>query len=115
VRLADIKQHVLENVDGLNKISLTKIYYLLKPAHSNSKDAARHKDALDIRVGTKACDSSKDNVNAHEYFAQVSNVRQMCELYQEECVLFSCDSKAKIHIGGQAVSRYHQLKPFFPR
>ena len=29
-------------------------------------------------------------------------------------MLFSCDSKAKIHIGGQAVSRYHQVRNFFP-
>lgn len=84
VRLADIRQHILMNIDGLAKILRTKICYLLKPAHSYSRDAARHKDALDIRVGTKTCDISKDYVNAHEYFAQVSNIRQMCALYPDE-------------------------------
>ena len=34
--------------------------------------------------------------------------------YPGEVVIFSCDSKAKIYIGGQAVSRYHQLRTFFP-
>jgi hypothetical protein len=114
VALKDIREHVLENVDGLDKISKTKIYYLMQPARSNTRDAARHKDALDIRVGTKNCDVSKENTNAQEYFATVKNIRQMCAMYPDECVAFSCDSKAKIHIGGQAVSRYHQIKTFFP-
>ncbi|XP_071504199.1 uncharacterized protein [Diadema antillarum] len=114
VTLDDVRKHLLENVEGLDTISRTKVYYLMKPARVNSREAARHKDALDIRVGTKSCDVSKDNPNAHEYFATVSNVRQMCAMYPDECVAFSCDSKAKIHIGGQAVSRYHQLRTFFP-
>lgn len=114
VRLEDIRQHVLENVDGLDSISKTKIFYLMKPARSNSHEAARHKNALDIRVGTKSCDVSRDNPNAHEYFATVANIRQMCAMYPDECAVFSCDSKAKVHTGGQAVSRYHQLKTFFP-
>ena len=39
----------------------------------------------------------------------------MCAEYPLECTAFSCDSKAKVHIGGgQAVSRYHQLRTFFP-
>lgn len=109
VSLKDIRDHVTKHVAGLGSISKTKVYYLLKPAHANSRDATRHKDCLDIRVGTKNCNVSKDNVNAHEYFATVSNVRQMAAMYSEECMIFSCDSKAKLHIGGQAVSRYHQL------
>ena len=100
-------------MDGLTSISKTKIYYLIKPARENSRDAARHKDALDIRVGTKTCDISKENINAHEYFATVANIKQMASVYPEECLLFSCDSKAKLHIGGQAVSRYHQIRTFF--
>jgi len=38
----------------------------------------------------------------------------MCAEYPDEAVAFSCDSKAKVHIGGQAVSRYHQIRTFFP-
>ena len=69
VGLKDIGKHILENVDGLNEISLTKEYNLLKPANSRSIDAARHKDALDIRLGTKSCDVSKENHSSHEEFA----------------------------------------------
>ena len=29
-------------------------------------------------------------------------------------MLYSCDSKAKIHVGSQAMSRYHQVRNFFP-
>lgn len=57
---------------------------------------------------------SKDCPHAHEYFTTVSIIRQMCSTYPDECAVFSCDSKANIHIGGQAVSRYHQLRSFFP-
>ena len=38
----------------------------------------------------------------------------MCVEYPDEATLMSCDSKAKVHIGGQAVSLYHQLHTFFP-
>lgn len=114
VKVEDICQHVLQNVDGLDKISQTKIYYLLKPARENTRAAANHKDCLDIRVGVKNCDVSKENENSHVYFSVVSNIRQICASYPEEWSIFSCDSKAKVHIGGQAVSQYHQLKTFFP-
>ena len=114
VTIENIRRHLLENVEGLTQISRTKVYYLLQPARSNTIDAVRHKDAVDVRVGTKTCDISKENTKAHEYFATVSNVREMCAKYPLETTLFSCDSKAKIHIGGQAVSRYHQVRNFFP-
>ena len=50
VRLADIRQHVLDNVEGLTEISRTKIYYFLKPSSEKTREAAKHKDALDVRV-----------------------------------------------------------------
>ena len=65
-------------------------------------------------MGVKSCDVSKASSNAHEYFAMASVVRQMCAEFPDEAVIFSCDSKAKVHIGGQAVSRYHQIRTFFP-
>ena len=107
---------MLKSVDGLTKISRSKIYNLLKPANENTCEAARHKDCLNVHVGVKSCDVSKSNPNAHKYFATVSTIRQMSTEYPSEVVIFSsCDNKAKIRIGGQAVSRYHQLHMFFPR
>ena len=105
--IEDIRLHLLANVEGLTKISRTKVYKLMQPARSNTREAARHKNAVDVRVGTRQCDLSKENKPAHEYFATVSNVRR-------ETMIFSCDCKAKIYIGGQAVSRYHQVRIFFP-
>lgn len=66
-------------------------------------------------MGVKCCDVSKTNTNAHEYFAMASVNHQMCAELPDEAVIFSCDSKVKIHIGGQAVSRYHQIRTFFRR
>lgn len=40
-------------------------------------------------------------------------MRDICAMYPDECALLSCDSNAKVHIGGQAVSRY-QLCHFSP-
>ena len=60
------------------------------------------------------CDVSKVNAMAHNYFATASNVREMYAKYPKETMLLSCDSNVKIHIGGQAVSRYHQVRTFFP-
>lgn len=114
VRLEDVRTHVIANVDGLENISKSKIYNLLQPARTNTKEAAKHKDALDVRVGVKCADMSKIHGDSHEYFASAKLVREMCAMHTNECMLFSCDSKAKVHIGGQAVSRYHQLRTFFP-
>ena len=44
----------------------------------------------------------------------VSVISQRCAEFSNEAVIFSCDSKAKVHIGGQAVSSYHQIRTFFP-
>ena len=114
VSLEDIRAHVMRNVDRLKTISRSKVYNLLKPARLNTAEAAKHKDYLDVRVGVKSCDISSEHEYAHEYFAAVRNIREMCALYPTECTIMSCDSKAKVHIGGQAVSRYHQLRNFFP-
>ena len=114
VRLEDIRAHVIANVNGLDKISRTKIYYLMKPARENTRDAARHQDGIDVRVGTKQNNLSNSHPDSHEYFAQKRNIQQFASLFPEEVSIFSCDSKNKVHIGGQAVSRYHQLRTFFP-
>ena len=75
VRIEDIRKHVMQNVEGLSSVSKSKIYNVLKSARSNTAEAYRHKNSLDVRVGVKACDISKDNKNAHEYFATVSFIR----------------------------------------
>ena len=61
VRLEDIRQHLTHNVEGLTTISKSKVYNLLKPDRSNTAEAARQKDAFDVRVEVKACDISKEN------------------------------------------------------
>ena len=80
VRLEDVRQHLLNNVEGLDKISKTKVYYLMQPANMHSRESARHKDAVDVRVGVKNCDISKENPKAHEYFATIANLRHMCSI-----------------------------------
>lgn len=115
VRIEDIRQHVLKNVQGLSSVSRSKIYNLLKPARSNTAEAHRHKNALDVRVGVKACDVSKENKNAHEYFATVSFVRQMCAEHQKECSIFSCDSKAKVAYRGASCIPLPPDENFFPK
>lgn len=87
--IEDIRLHLLANVEGLNKILRTKVYKLMQPARVNTREAARHKDAVDVLVGAKQCDLSKENKPAHEYFATVSNVRQMCTEFPKETMIFS--------------------------
>jgi len=48
VGVNDIREHVLKNVEGLTKISKSKIYNLLKPAKESSIEASWHKDCLDV-------------------------------------------------------------------
>ena len=67
----------------------------------HSLESAQHKDAIDVRVVVKNCDISKDNPKAHVYFATIANLWQMCSIYPAEfAIMTSCDSKAKLHIGG---------------
>jgi len=101
-----------KNVDCLNKISKSKIYNLLKPSKDNTIESSQQKDCLDVKVDVKRSDVSNASF-AHEYFAMVSVIHQMCSEFPDKAVFFSCDSKTKVHVGGQAVSRYHQLELFF--
>lgn len=96
---AHIKRSCTSTICGsmlLKMLRETKIYYFMQPANSNTLNAARYKDALDIQVDSKVCDA-----NGLKYFSLNGNFRQMCALYPGACVAFSCDSKAKVHIVGR--------------
>ena len=67
--IEDIHQHLLANVEGLTSISRNKVYNLKQPVKSSTIEATRHKNAVDIRISTKQCDISRENKQAHEYFA----------------------------------------------
>ena len=56
----DIHQHLMATGEGLTSISRAKVYNLMQPAKSSSIEATRHKNAVDIRVGTKQCDISRE-------------------------------------------------------
>ena len=114
VRIEDIRQHLLTTVDGLQSISKSKVYNLVQPRRSNTKEASNHKNAADVSVGKKNTDISNDHPDVHAYFSAVRYVRELSAKYPEHFSVWSCDGKAKVHIGGQAVSRYHQLRTFFP-
>ena len=114
VKLDDLRAHVIKNVPGLEKISRAKIHNLLQPARANTKAAARHIEAVEARVAQKRNDVSKEHPDSHEYAAQKKHIEHFAARHSEKVTIISGDSKNKVHIGGQAVSRYHQLRSFFP-
>ena len=59
VMVDNIRRHLLESLEGLTHISRAKVYYLHQPARLNTTEAGRHKDAVDVRVGSNCFMSAK--------------------------------------------------------
>lgn len=116
VTLAELKAHVLSKVPSLaNKgISRTVIHELLVAPRRKTRNAQRYHGLVDARVPGKDNSLHKSHMNSHYAFAQANYVRECCAEFADECHCLSCDDMNKLHVGTLAVSRYHQVRHFFP-
>ena len=66
------------------------------------------------KVGTKSNSYRESHIDAHYLFARNKMRRELGSLFSTNINVLSVDDMSKIKVGAPAVSRYHQIKRFFP-
>ncbi|CAF1267476.1 unnamed protein product [Didymodactylos carnosus] len=104
--------HLKDQYPQIKNISESTIRRLMLPPCSNRKAAIYYKPKIIGKVVSKR-NSRPSSINKDSHFAsaQVKYCRELAALYPDEIVDFSCDNKAKVHVGTLAVS-YHQIRKY---
>ena len=110
------RDHLLENVPGLldHDSSLTTVKRLFNAPNKGYKASARYKGHVNCRIGIKDNSYREFHPDAHYLFARNKQRRDLASLFTPETAVLSINDMAKVKGGTPAVSRYHQIKRFFP-
>ena len=116
VTLAQVQQHLLSAIPGLKEkgISRTTVHQLMLPPRLKAINAQRYHGVLSVRVPSKRNDEHGHHQDGHYCLAQVGYMLEFAQQFSDTTATFSCDNKNKINVGTLAVSRYHQIRSFFP-
>ena len=115
--LEELRDHLLKVVPGLKDAgcSRTALEYMFCPPHKGRKGASRYKSYIPARVPCKRNDIRKKSDDAHYLFSRVKMRREFAQEFNDEVAVISCDDMTKLKVGGiLMVSRYHQIKKFYP-
>ncbi|KAJ8037960.1 hypothetical protein HOLleu_18914 [Holothuria leucospilota] len=110
--IPQIKEHVLQEVNGLQNIGLTTLRYLFQPKQANHVNASRYKVHIKAKVAPKANDVRKDHPFQHFYAAR--DQAEFMSQFWKHSIICTADTTNKLPIGTLAVSRYRQLRTIFP-
>ncbi|CAF1218881.1 unnamed protein product, partial [Didymodactylos carnosus] len=100
----------------LQTISSRTCRRLLQAPAKNVSASKYYKSIIDAKIPWKRNDMNcKLSNDAHFASSQVKYGYELAALYPQEIISLSCDNKCKIPIGSLAVSRYHQIRRFFPK
>ena len=116
VTTSQIRDHLYENIPGLkdHNISLSTICRLFQAPNKNFHASMRYKSYVNARVWTKSNSYREYHPDAHYLFARNKMRRELVTMFPNEMGILSINDMAKIKVGAPAVSRYHQLRAFFP-
>ena len=84
------------------------------PPRKGSHNARRYRGHLDVRVPQKRNNVHISHPDSHYCRAQMAYMLEFGQKFSRSVATLSCDNKIKVNVGTLAVSRYHQLKHFFP-
>ena len=106
VTINQIRQHLLENVQGQREhnISKSRVRRLFKAPNKSHNAAARYKDHTDARVETKCNSYRESHIDAHYLFARNKFRREFVSMFPRSASILSTDDMAKIKVGLPAVS-----------
>ena len=114
VIINQIRQHLLENVQGLREhISKFSFRGLFKAYNKSQNAAARYNGHIVARVGTKFNSYRESHIDAHHLFARKKFCREFISMFPCSVSILSTDDMAKIKVGPPAVSQYHQVRKMF--
>ncbi|CAF0984399.1 unnamed protein product [Didymodactylos carnosus] len=88
---------------------------LLEAPAKNVLASKYYKNLINAKIPSKRNDMScRISDDSHFGSSQVKYGYELASLYPREIISLSCDNKCKIPIDSLAVSRYHQIRRFFP-
>ena len=97
------------------QISCSTIYRLMLLPSKARSSKELYMSLISVCVPSKRNNRTRlDHEDHHYTMAQVAYLNELFQLYEEECICISADDKNKINVGSLAVSRYFQLRLFFP-
>ena len=117
VSLKNIRDHVLEKVEGLKKdgISRQTVAHLMLAPRRKTRNAKLYKGLIKARVPAKNNSGRKYHDDAHFCNSEVSYMMELGQKFQDEVHTYSCDDKNKLNVGDTvlAVGRYVKIQSFF--
>ena len=87
---------------------------LLQAPNKHFKTSERYKNLINVRVATKFNAYREFHKDAQYLFSRNKYRWELATLFSNDIGILSIDDMSKIKVGAPAVSRYHQLKAFFP-
>ena len=114
VSLEQIRSHVEKENPGL-RLSNTTVHRLMLPPNKARSSRRLYKGLIHVRVPSKKNSQTKADHEDHHYtMAQIGYCNELFQLHADEGLRISADDKNEINVGSLAVSRYFQLRRFFP-
>lgn len=116
VTIGQIQEHLYQQFPKLkeHKISHTTIRRMFQAPDKSNKASSRYMGYVNAKVGSKMNSYREPNIDAHYLFARNKMRLEFASLFSNEIAMLSVDDMSKIKVGAPAVSRYHQIKHFFP-
>jgi hypothetical protein len=116
VSLASIRRHLLSTVPGLGAkgLSRDRIHRYMVAPKRHTLHGRKFEGLIKGRVGVKQNNVRKLHEDHHFLFSQVRTARECAEYFRDFFFVLSCDGMNKVNVGVLAVSRYHQIRTFFP-
>ncbi|CAF1238698.1 unnamed protein product [Didymodactylos carnosus] len=120
ITTSQMRDHVRSTLGStyprLKTISNKTCRRLLEAPAKNMLASRYYKNVINAKIPAKRNDKNcKILDDSHFASAQVKYGYELASLYPQEIISLSCDNKCKIPIGSLAVSRYHQIRRFFPK
>ena len=116
VTIKQIQNHLYSTFPELkqHKISLSTIRRMFDAPDKGNNASAHYKEYVHARVGTKSNSYREPHQDAHYLFARNKMRRELTSLFPKQVSIMSVDDMSKIKVGAPAVSRYYQIKRFYP-
>ena len=107
--IPSLKRHLETEITGMS-ISTTTCSRLMAPPSEHRKSGKLYKGLIEAKVALKKNDERAFHIDSHYCSCRVKYRLEFAAQFSNEVVALSCDCMNKVHVGGMAVSRYHQVK-----
>ena len=82
------------------------------PPNKTRRASSAYKGLIEAKVPAKRNDEQAFHVDSHFCSCRVKYRMEFAAEFHHEVAIYSCDCMNKIHVGGMAVSQYHQVGKF---